>query len=506
MSVKIFDQSYCDKEDSITLADKLFSRYPNFDSYPPVSGISIFMSATMRTTTKYFDCYYENHEPFVNFCISRFGEGIFLTGTDKLRLMADEVFRKYWTNQNIKQLVDLEYKDKINVVDGLYNKLTGDFVANNSIDDLLSKIAQAVDAAWLADARSFFTMYFDKDLCLQLISQLNIGISREHLDKIWDIAVSPVDISFDKRHLLFYLSLVKDGVNEDKIAESCQYFYGNLYDVPSLGSINDKLIDDYGRYDDRPDLIQDIIAKESSAHENRLSNFNNWFNDLSEEEKKLVNYIQWIIRFRDVRKDLYGKILTIRYRVAERMFANAGLDRKYIIYYTHHEMMQGFDYLVKNKELIKKRESGFCAFFDYQGNFEFEYGHFEENKKKMHDFYLAKHPDRSKIEELKGQIGSPGKVTGKVRVVLQPDSADKIEEGSILVAGMTRPEFVPLMKKAAAFITNEGGITCHAAIVAREMKKPCVIGTKIATHVLKDGDLVEVDADKGIVRILNKIK
>jgi len=56
------------------------------------------------------------------------------------------------------------------------------------------------------------------------------------------------------------------------------------------------------------------------------------------------------------------------------------------------------------------------------------------------------------------------------------------------------------MQRAAAFVTDEGGITCHAAIVAREMKKPCVIGTKIATKIFKDGDIVEVDADKGIVR------
>tara|TARA_Y100000310_G_scaffold338021_1_gene426573 strand:- start:1597 stop:1776 length:180 start_codon:yes stop_codon:yes gene_type:complete len=56
------------------------------------------------------------------------------------------------------------------------------------------------------------------------------------------------------------------------------------------------------------------------------------------------------------------------------------------------------------------------------------------------------------------------------------------------------------MKKAAAFVTDEGGVTCHAAIVSREMKKPCIIGTKIATKVLKDNDLVEVDANKGIVR------
>jgi len=71
---------------------------------------------------------------------------------------------------------------------------------------------------------------------------------------------------------------------------------------------------------------------------------------------------------------------------------------------------------------------------------------------------------------------------------------------------MTDPRYVFAMKKAGAIVTDEGGITCHAAIVARELKKPCIIGTKIATKVLKGGDLVEVDAERGIVRILEKKK
>jgi pyruvate,water dikinase len=67
---------------------------------------------------------------------------------------------------------------------------------------------------------------------------------------------------------------------------------------------------------------------------------------------------------------------------------------------------------------------------------------------------------------------------------------------------MTTPDFVPAMRKAVAIITDEGGITCHAAIVSRELGKPCIIGTKIATKALKDGDVVEVDADNGVVRII----
>ena len=75
-----------------------------------------------------------------------------------------------------------------------------------------------------------------------------------------------------------------------------------------------------------------------------------------------------------------------------------------------------------------------------------------------------------------------------------------MELGDVLLAVMTRPVYVPAMRKASAIVTNEGGVTCHAAIVSRELGIPCVIGTKIATKVFKDGDLIEVDADKGLAK------
>ncbi len=71
---------------------------------------------------------------------------------------------------------------------------------------------------------------------------------------------------------------------------------------------------------------------------------------------------------------------------------------------------------------------------------------------------------------------------------------------------MTSPNFLQVLKAVNGIITDEGGITCHAAIISRELQTPCIIGTKIATKVLKDGDLVEVDAERGIVKILKKNK
>lgn len=105
---------------------------------------------------------------------------------------------------------------------------------------------------------------------------------------------------------------------------------------------------------------------------------------------------------------------------------------------------------------------------------------------------------------VKGNTAFSGKVRGLVKVVLTSEEIKKVKRGDILVAVMTFPHFIAAMEKASAFVTDEGGILCHAAIVAREMNKPCIIATKIATKVLKDGDEVEVDANKGMVRILKK--
>ncbi len=103
-------------------------------------------------------------------------------------------------------------------------------------------------------------------------------------------------------------------------------------------------------------------------------------------------------------------------------------------------------------------------------------------------------------DSLKGFPASRGKVQGLAKIILSTADFAKLSIGDILVTKATSVDFVPIMQKAAAFVTDEGGITSHASIVAREMSKPCIIGTKIATKIFKDGDLIEVDAINGIVR------
>jgi phosphohistidine swiveling domain-containing protein len=106
-------------------------------------------------------------------------------------------------------------------------------------------------------------------------------------------------------------------------------------------------------------------------------------------------------------------------------------------------------------------------------------------------------------DEVSGACAVAGNASGRVKIVLNPNTAVNFEDGDILVAEMTRPDFLPLMQRAAAIVTDAGGILCHAAITARELGIPCVIGTKVATSVFHDGDVVEVDAERGIVKKLS---
>ncbi|NYZ74840.1 hypothetical protein H0O03_01075 [Candidatus Micrarchaeota archaeon] len=109
---------------------------------------------------------------------------------------------------------------------------------------------------------------------------------------------------------------------------------------------------------------------------------------------------------------------------------------------------------------------------------------------------------QGEVRELKGTPSSPGYAKGVVKLVAHIEDIVKMNQGDILISPATNPNLVPAMKKAAAIVTDEGGITCHAAIISRELGIPCVVGTKIATKAFKDGDFVEVDASKGVVRKL----
>jgi len=155
------------------------------------------------------------------------------------------------------------------------------------------------------------------------------------------------------------------------------------------------------------------------------------------------------------------------------------------------------DALLKNKldkEVLVKRLKS-CVYYTEEG---FEKVYVDDEAKKINKQLEIK-IDKN-IQELKGQSARPGKASGVVKIIIRAHDMDKMNQGDILVSIATDPDIVPAMKKAGAIVTEQGGITSHAAIVSRELGIPCVIGTKIATKIFNDGDRVEVDATKGIVR------
>ena len=146
------------------------------------------------------------------------------------------------------------------------------------------------------------------------------------------------------------------------------------------------------------------------------------------------------------------------------------------------------------RALIKDRQKGYAHWF--------KEGHLTVYGSKMAPKISAMAVGKETTSKISGFSASKGKAKGRVCIVYHRGEFGKLKIGDILVTAMTHQEFLPIMKKAKAIVTDEGGITCHASIVSRELGIPCIIGTKIATRVLKDGDLVEVDANKGIVRKL----
>jgi phosphoenolpyruvate synthase/pyruvate phosphate dikinase len=105
---------------------------------------------------------------------------------------------------------------------------------------------------------------------------------------------------------------------------------------------------------------------------------------------------------------------------------------------------------------------------------------------------------------LKGSPASPGKIKGQISIILNVSQMSKFKKGDILVAPFTNVNYLPVMHQAKAILTETGGLTSHAAIVSRELGKPSIVGIKNLITILNDGDWVEVDADKGTVKILGK--
>ncbi len=236
------------------------------------------------------------------------------------------------------------------------------------------------------------------------------------------------------------------------------------------------------------------VKKEFSLLDKKLK-----FND---EEREFINIVKEYVYLRTFRTDILNIANRSMMPLIEECARRIGISYDNCLYLVWKEIVDALISGKLDKKIdIEKRRENYAV-----------YRHEEEikvfqGKKEVDDLIeeqgLIKQKENEE-KEVRGNTAWKGKVRGKAKILFSPEDMMKVKRGDILIAVMTFPSFIAAMEKAAAFVTDEGGILCHAAIVAREMKKPCVIGTKIATKVFRDGDEIEVDADKGEVKIIKR--
>ncbi len=263
------------------------------------------------------------------------------------------------------------------------------------------------------------------------------------------------------------------------------------------------------------DRLKDMIVKEKAELEKEIISKMPNTVELSIERKKLVDKYSLspeLVHLIDVTRDYSHQRMLIRIYWTKainvwgkmlREFArkmNIGeVDIQYLLKEEINDYFSG-KFNINHEELKKRKEHCIFAIFDRQKPILLT----GKEAKEFEDKYLKE--ELSIKSELKGTIASKGIARGKVKILAYGKNMiqqiGEMEHGDILITGNTRPDMIIAMKKASAIVTNEGGIMSHAALVSRELGVPCIVGTKDATEVFKDGDIVEVDADNGVVKLI----
>ncbi|MBU1855220.1 MAG: hypothetical protein KKF89_05845 [Nanoarchaeota archaeon] len=217
--------------------------------------------------------------------------------------------------------------------------------------------------------------------------------------------------------------------------------------------------------------------------------------------KALFEVIQNSTYLLDYKKEIFTKLHWYSVRLFSEIEKRFSYTKKQVQYMLPEEVVNLISGKAKpNKKRLDERNKGVICHITVSGKCILTEG--KEAQKIISSFEKEKTKTKSKV--IKGRTVSKGFAKGQARILKDAKNCNKMKHGEILIATMTSPDYIIAIRKAAAIVTDEGGITCHAAIVARELKIPCIVGTKVATKIFKDGDLVEVDANKGIVKKCSK--
>lgn len=244
------------------------------------------------------------------------------------------------------------------------------------------------------------------------------------------------------------------------------------------------------------DVAKQELESRIEHRKNVEKNISSAIKIFDRKDNEIVKLIRDIVYLRTQRTDFFQESSYYVQPLVKSIAKELGVTYSELLYLSGPEVLDALQGRLNYLDTIKKRKTGFLVVFDQDRDIVLE-------SLAAVKFVQERSILRRNVEDVKevcGNVAYPGYAKGKVRIVKTDKDNANFIRGEILVSIITTPNLTPSMEKAAAIITDEGGITCHAAIFAREMKKPCIIGTKVATKVFKDGDLVEVDAERGIVR------
>lgn len=295
------------------------------------------------------------------------------------------------------------------------------------------------------------------------------------------------------------LSTLKDTGNLeiffDKFYELWRDFSPSLLFIIFLEEAceNEVIKNQKDREEARADLFKEISSDLKSVLFDINKKLDNNKKQISfpEESRKYIILLKNLIKFRDLRKKIYDDCW---YKYSKDFFTilgkMTGLD----------EHIDWVSPSVVKKSIVSKNnfifENNAVIFFDnIKKKIDINYGKSVLTLKEKIVTSLIK-------SEIKGNIACNGFARGKVRIVEPHTRVEVFNEGEVIVSKMTTPDLILVIKKASAIVTDEGGVTSHAAVISRELNIPCIVGTKTATKVFKDGDLIEVDANKGIIKKL----
>lgn len=335
--------------------------------------------------------------------------------------------------------------------------------------------------------------------------------SEDKLDEYLDLLVSPIDDYAQERNdaLKIVAYIKKHGFN--KKAEKQILMHTKSYRWLPLFNLEEKPLD-YKYFEDEVKNVLNQVNNPLKEIENSKKLIQKRKKEIYSVLKKLkaerefkdkVKILQAYIFLRTYRKDAISKAHYYHLSLLNEIAKRAGILKEDIKYLTYGEIILFLEKgkLLSRKEVDNRKEA--WAVISIGGKQKVISG-IKEIIEAMERFRIVS-PTPGSQRVLKGRVACRGVVTGRVKIVRKLSELGKVEEGDVLVAKMTTPDYMMAISKAAAIVTDEGGVTCHAAIVSREYNIPCVVGTKNATSALKDNDIVEVDAEEGAIRVAESV-